>query len=307
MKTVWIAVISLAVVSFSRVSASESFVIVDNQTGVVLGSKERDEKRQVGSLTKIATAMVVLDWARLKNQNLGQMVPVPPEALNAGGINPVGLQAGDMMSLRDLLYCALIASDNVAATALAYNIGSQLPNAHALDPVGNFVANMNALAKTLGMKRTLFLNPSGFDGYADNKALPYSTASDLARLTQYAYSEPDFPFFVSQKSRTVHITRAGAGMSFDLQNTNELLGQDDIDGAKTGRTSHAGDCVILTADQAPEVQRDGEKVLVTPRRIIVVVLASPDRFGEGLSLIRQGWAAYNKWAAEGRKVKGQKL
>ncbi len=303
MKTLWIAFVCIVAASVTRAVANESYIVVDNQTGVVLGSEERDEKRQVGSLTKIATAMVVLDWARLKGQNLSQLVPIPPQALAAGGVNPVGLQAGDMVSLRDLLYCALIASDNVAATALAHDIGEQLPNPQGLDPVGNFVANMNALAKTLGMKRTLFLNPSGFDSNQEG-ALPYSTASDMARLTRYAYSQPDFPFFVSQKTRTVHIMRAGAEQTYELKNTNELLGQDDIDGAKTGRTSRAGECVILTADQTPEVKRDGEKVFVTPRRIIVVLLGAQDRFGEGLSLMRKGWKSYDAWAAEGRKVKG---
>ena len=82
---------------------------------------------------------------------------------------------------------------------------------------------MNALAHTLGMKRTLFLNPSGSDNVEG--ALPYSTASDMARLTRYAYSEADFPFFVSQKSRIVHVFRGGVDMPVELRNTNELLDQ----------------------------------------------------------------------------------
>ena len=88
-------------------------------------------------------------------------------------------------------------------------VGARLPNPEGLEPVSNFVSHMNALARTLAMKRTLFLNPSGADNVEG--ALPYSTASDLARLTRYAYSEADFPFFVSQKTRTVHVFRYGAG------------------------------------------------------------------------------------------------
>ena len=80
------------------------------------------------------------------------------------------------------------------------------PTRKASDPISNFVSHMNALARTLGMKRTLFLNPSGSDNVEG--ALPYSTASDMARLTRYAYSEADFPFFVSQKTRIVHVFAA---------------------------------------------------------------------------------------------------
>ncbi len=292
-------------VSAATALAAESYIVVDNQTGFILASSARDEKLQVASLTKVATATVVLDWAQLTKAELGQMVTITAQALRSSGANPVGLMEGDSVSLRDLLYCALMASDNVAATALAQHVGSRLPNNQGLDPIGNFVTHMNALARTLGMKRTLFLNPSGLDNIPDG-ALPYSTASDLARLTRYAYSEADFPYYVSQKSRVVHVFRAGVDTPVELQNTNELLDQEGIDGVKTGRTSRAGDCLILSAEQKPEVKREAEKVFVTPRRVIVVLLGSRDRFPEGSALIRQGWGLYGKWAAEGRKVNSGK-
>lgn len=287
----------------SCASAAQSYIVVDNQTGRILASSNKDEKRQIASLTKVATAMVVLDWAQLNKVDLSQQAPISPAAMAAGGVNPVGLQQGDSMSLRDLLYCSLMASDNVAATALAQYVGSRLPNSEGLASLPNFVTHMNALARTLGMKKTLFLNPSGFDSYTDG-ALPYSTVADMARLTRYAYSEADFPFFVSQESRVVHVIRGGADLSVELRNTNELLGRDAIDGVKTGRTSKAGDCLILSAERRPEVQRSGDNVIVTPRRIIVVLLGSRDRFADGAALMRQGWAIYDQWAAAGRKVKG---
>ncbi len=283
--------------------AANNFIIVDNQTGRILGSKDPDAKVQVASLTKVATAMVVLDWAQVNKADLGQQAAITGQALRAAGINPASLQEGDSLSVRDLLYCALMTSDNVAATALAEHVGARLPNSQGLDPIGNFVSHMNALARTLGMKRTLFLNPSGLDNIPDG-ALPSSTAADLARLTRYAYSEADFPFFVSQKTRTVHIIRGGVDTPTELRNTNELLDQDGIDGVKTGRTSKAGDCVILSAERKPEVSRNGGTVYVTPRRIIVVVLGSRDRFADGSALINQGWGLYDQWAAAGRKVKG---
>jgi len=291
----------LVLASAACASAAQSYIVVDNQTGLILTSKNANEKLQVASLTKVATATVVLDWAQLNKADLSQMAVVSAQAMRAGGINPVGLQEGDTLSLRDLLYTALMASDNVAATALAQHVGARLPNAEGLEPVSNFVSHMNALAHTLGMKRTLFLNPSGSDSVEG--ALPYSTASDMARLTRYAYSEADFPFFVSQKSRIVHVFRSGADMPFELRNTNELLDQEGIDGVKTGRTGRAGDCLILSSERRPEVQRQGETVFVTPRRIVIVLLGSRDRFGEGIALARQGWGLYDQWTAEGRQIK----
>jgi D-alanyl-D-alanine carboxypeptidase (penicillin-binding protein 5/6) len=243
---------------------------------------------------------VAFDWAQLNKTDLSQMAPVSARALLAGGINPAGLQEGDSLSLRDLLYTALMASDNVAATAVAQYVGARLPSPEGLEPVGNFVSHMNALARALGMKRTLFLNPSGSDNIEG--ALPYSTASDMARLTRYAYSEADFPFFVSQKTRIVHVFRGGVDTPIELRNTNELLDKEGIDGVKTGRTRRAGDCLILSAERRPEVQRNGETVHVTPRRIVLVLLGSQDRFSEGMALTRQGWGLYDQWAAEGRKI-----
>ena len=96
-------------------------------------------------------------------------------------------------------------------------------------------------------------------------------------------------------------------MPVQLTNTNELLGQDGIDGVKTGTTTKAGPCVVLTSERRPEVKREGETVYVTPRRITIVLLGSRDRFGEGAALIRQGWSWYEAWAAAGRKVKGGTL
>ncbi len=297
----------LASTAICSAIAAESYIIVDAQTGFILGSKSGDEKLPVASLTKIATVSVVLDWAGLKHADLSTPVQISQAALGAGGANPVGLQAGDSLSLRDLIYCALLASDNVAATSLAEFVGSRLPNASGLDAVGNFVSHMNALARSLGMRKTLFLNPSGFDG-TEQKTYPFSTAADMARLTRYAYNVQGFPFYVAQASRQIHVTRNGADLPFEIQNTNEVLGRAGIDGVKTGRTGRAGDCLILSSHRAPESRREGETVFITPRRIIVVILRSPDRFGEGLSLIQQGWGLYDAWASKGRKTpKSQSL
>ena len=282
---------------------AESYVIADNQTGRILEDGAANRKTQIASLTKLALAMVALDWSEIKGGNLDQVAVVPETALSTtGGINPLGLQAGDALTLRDLLFACLLASDNVAAVTLADHLGRSLPNPTGLDPVGNTVAHMNALARQLGMRRTLFLNPHGLDA-PEGQARPYSTAADMARLLRYGYSKPGLTFYVSQPSREIHVQRGGSSLGLQLSNTNKLLGTDGIDGGKTGRTSQAGECIILTSQKSPEVRREGDTVFTTPRRIIVVLLGSDNREGQGVALVRRGWALYQDWASRGRPAK----
>ncbi len=282
---------------------AESSIIVDNQTGRILEGVGQNQKLSIASLTKLALAMVTIDWSQIKGGNLDETATVPEQAITStGGINPLALEAGDILTLRDLLYSCLLASDNVAAVTLADHLGRILPNATGLDPVGNTVANMNALARQLGMRHTLFLNPHGLDT-PEGQARPYSSAADLARLTRYGYSKSGLEFYVSQATREIHIQRGSANLAFQITNTNKLLGTDHIDGVKTGRTSSAGDCIILTSEHTPDVVHQGDTVLTTPRRIIVVLLGGTNREQEGLGLIQHGWALYNDWAAKGRPTK----
>ncbi len=281
----------------------KAYAVVDDKTGHVLASSKPTDKLQIGSLTKIATAIVVLDWARLGGHGLEQTMTVPPAALAAGGENPVGFQPGDQLTIRDLLYAALLQSDNVAAEALAYNVGNDLPDTDSgtkggLPPMGRFIVQMNALAKHLGMTKTRFLNPDGLDS---DKVRPYSTASDMARLTRAALTKSDFRFFVAQKDRKITINRAGVASEYLLRNTNDLLGVHNVDGVKTGRTARAGSCLIITAARESIVKvKEGGTSEITPRRLIVVLLGSPDRSADGARLLEQGEGLYDQWAAQGR-------
>jgi len=289
----------------ARVEAAQAAIIVDAKTGVVLEKFQSEKKRQIGSLTKIATAMVVLDWAAKQGGDLNQVAVVPPIPSSELAVNGVDFQPGDSVTLRDLLYAALVQSDNVAAYTLANHVGHALmeripvstgsPRGSAVD---YFVLQMNALAQHLGMLRTRFLNPSGVDA----KEKPFSTASDVARLTRYAMNNAGFRFYVSQKEREIEFGRGPARMRYLLRNTNEVLGRDEIDGVKTGRTERAGDCLVLSAARPSEVIQQGTTTMITPRRLIVVLLASPDRFGEGEALLARGWALYDRWAAAGRPI-----
>ena len=199
---------------------------------------------------------------------------------------------------------------------------------------------MNALARHLGMTRTRFFNPAGADSDGvrpyPNKLRPYSTAADMARLTHLALTKADFRFFVAQKERKITITRAGAPVpapataapaldptlaapgsvatavppapasissSYLLRNTNELLGVHNVDGVKTGQTQLAGSCLIISAARESIVKLlEGGKSEITPRRLIVVVLGSQDRFGESARLLERGESLYDQWAAQGRQL-----
>lgn len=282
---------------------AKAYMVVDQGSGHILFAGNANQKVPVASLTKIATAMVVLDWAEVHKQDLAALAVVPQSALTVGGVNPLGLSPGDTLSLRDLIYSALLQSDNVAAQTLANHVGVQLKqisggreDVRQISNVDYFVRQMNALAKKIGMTKTLFLNPSGLDAVEK----PYSTATDMARLARYAMADAGFRFYVSQKERKVVIGRGGQGLEYLLRNTNEILGVDDIDGVKTGQTAKAGPCLIVSAARSAEIQQTGEVVKATPRRLVVVVLNSPDRFNVSRRLLMQGWSQYDAWAAQGR-------
>ena len=289
-------------------AAAQAYLIADAQTGYILEEQEPRKKLQVGSLTKIATACVVLDWSEKKSGDLNEIVSIPPEALRGISENPIGFQPGDSVTLRDLLYAALVQSDNIAAYTLAYHVGSRLESLEAgtgLTPADMFVAQMNALARQLKMERTRFVNPHGMDYKV--KPLPYSTAEDMARLTRYAMNKPSFRFYVSQKERQISFNRAGHPLNYVLRNTNELLGKNGIDGVKTGTSARSGQCLILYANRESQVVRQGQMETVYPRHLMVVLLGSTDRFGEGAAIMQRGWQLYDQWAAAGRMADPKKF
>ncbi len=274
--------------------------VMDATTGYVLDANRPNAKLQVGSLTKIATAIVVLDWAKKSGVDLNQLASVSPDSAGIEGVNPVGFEPGDRATLRDLLFAALLQSDNIAAQSLAEHVGRTLGGEG--EPVVKFVAQMNALARALGMKNTLFLNPHGLD--TTERKAPYSTAYDMAQLARHAMSRAEFSFFVSQSERRISVIHASSAQTeYQLKNTNELLGRDNIDGVKTGKTRRAGECVIISAARPPESRQEGNQVIITPRRLVVVVLGATERFGVAAGLLQRGWQEYDEWAAQGRPAK----
>ena len=298
------AALVVAAITPAAAQAPAAYVITDSTTGFILEQSAGTKKRPVASLTKVATALVVLDWATQNKADLSQLATIPNSARQLGTAQSVGFQPGDQCSLRDLLYAALMQSDNVAAETLAMHVGAELRGGQ-LPPGDAFVAQMNALARQLGMLQTRFLNAHGLDHL--ERTAPYSTAADLAKLTSYAMASTAFRFYVSQKERKITFaTAAGEPSAYLLRNTNELLGSNAIDGVKTGTTARAGQCVIISAVKAPETRQEGSEHLITPRRLNVVVLGSTARFDTAAALLQRGWQLYDSWAAAGRPLKGWK-
>src|SRR5436189_145124 len=80
-----------------------------------------------------------------------------------------------------------------------------------------------------------------------------------------------------------------------------------IDGVKTGRTARSGDCLILYANRQAEVVRQGQMETVYQRHLMIVLLGSTNRFGEGTALLQRGWQLYDQWAAGGRVADSKKM
>ena len=279
-------------------------MVMEAYSGKVLVASNAAAKRPVASLTKIATATVALDWANAAGTDIAtHQITVPQTITLVGGPNPMNLQPGDRLSLRDALCSALLGSDNLAALTIADHVGRELLTRRGKggEPVAEFVAEMNRLAKALGMTQTRFANPHGLERKG---AKAFSSAADVARLSVYAMRRNAFNFIVRQPSRQIRLYGVGGERGFTIRNTNELIGEPGILGVKTGTTEAAGPCLAVCMDRDPLLRQkpDGSKG-VTPRRLIVVVLNSPDRFNRARGLLRQGWSIYDAWLEAGAPVK----
>jgi D-alanyl-D-alanine carboxypeptidase (penicillin-binding protein 5/6) len=287
----------------SMLYAQESHIVVEAYSGKVLSASNATTKRSVASLTKIATAIVAVDWSTATQADLGTtMIRIPESASLLGESTSLGLKVGDTMSLRDALYACMLRSDNYAALAIAHHVGTDILTRRGKggDAVLAFVEEMNKLAKFVLAKNTRFTNPHGLD----LEAKPgYSTAADVARFSIHAMRRNPITFITRQQSREIKIN----GVAKTITNTNELAGETGILGIKTGSTQKAGPCLATCMDLDPivRIKADGNKG-VTPRRLIVVVLNSPDRFNRSRKLIRDGWAHYDAWFAAGAKVENPK-
>lgn len=284
----------------------EAMMVVEAHSGKVLIANNSTAKRPVASLTKVATGVMVVDWAEAAGIDLDSRQAIVPAAVaTTPGPNPMSLAPGDRLTLRDALYSALLGSDNMAALTLADHVGREFlaRKGRGGEPIDEFISEMNHLVDALEMKKTRFINPHGLEmaGRAG-----FSTAADIAKLSIYAMRRPGFTFISRQKERKVTVHGAEGARVYNIKNTNELL-SDTIIGVKTGTTQAAGQCVSISVERDPLVRpkADGSKG-VTPRRLIIVLLNSPDRFGRARSLITSGWEIYDRWVNAGAPVDNPK-
>ena len=290
-----------------RVEAEgEAVMVVEAHSGKVLIGTNSTVKRPVASLTKIATGVLVVDWAEAAGVNLEEReLVVPASVAGLPGANPMRLVPGERLSLRDAMASTLLGSDNAAAQSLADHVGREFlaRKGRSGDPVAAFVDEMNVLAKALGMKKTKFYNPHGLEL---PKQVGLSTAADIAKLSIYAMRRPGFNFITRQKERQVTVKGTEGPRGYRVKNTNELVSESVI-GLKTGTTRAAGECVAIGVERAPLIRpkADGSKG-VTPRRLIIVLLNSPDRFGRAKALIPKGWGIYDAWVRGGAQVQDRR-
>lgn len=301
-----LALLAVFAAPFATAQSTESIMVVESYSGKILIAQNATVKRPIASLTKIATAVVTVDWATATGTDLGTTLLTVPQTITlVGGPNPMNLQPGDQLTLRDALYSALLGSDNLAALALADHVGREILNRRGKTgySVAAFVVEMNQLAKALGMTQTKFANPHGLERPG---ASAFSTATDVARLSAYGMRRNAFNFIVRQSERQISLSTTTGKRAFRVKNTNQLVGEPGILGVKTGSTTAAGPCISICMDREPLVRlkADGNKG-ATPRRLIVVVLNNPDRFDRARSLIHQGWSIYDPWLEAGAIVQNK--
>ena len=209
--------------------SSRAAVIIDRKTGLVVYEKNSNDVRKMASTTKIMTAIVVIE----NTPNLYETVTVSKKAASVGG-SVLGLRTNDKITINDLLYGLMLKSGNDTAVALAETVGGS---------VEGFAEMMNNKAKELGLENTHFVTPHGLDN--DNH---YTTAYELAQLTNYALNNDKFRELVGTKSYTVTVS----GRSVYVSNGNELLGNfAGVYGVKTGFTNGANRCLVTAC------KRDG--------------------------------------------------
>lgn len=200
---------------------SRACVIIDRNTNAVLYGKNENQKRKMASTTKIMTATIIIE-----NCNLNETVEISKKAAGTGG-SRLGLKAGDKITIRDLLYGLMMRSGNDSAVALAEYAGGSIEG---------FAEKMNQKASDLGLNNTHFETPHGLD--SDEH---YTTAYELALLSNYALNNKIFAQIVGTKEYTITIN----GFPKQLSNTNELLGNlDGVYGIKTGFTNGANRCLV---------------------------------------------------------------
>ncbi len=207
---------------------SSSALVVDVKTGKTLYQKNATKVRPIASLTKLMTALVVLD----AKQNLNQTITVDKNDLDRVKHTHSRIRMGTKVTRRDALHLALMSSENRMASALARHY----PGGRSA-----FVRAMNNKARQLGMRNTHFYDSTGLS------TRNVSTAQDLGKLAAAAYRQPLIRQFTQEENREMRFSAPAYSLMFN--NTNPLVKNPDWDVrlSKTGFTDEAGRCLVMRA------------------------------------------------------------
>lgn len=219
---------------------SSSVLVVDAADSSVLYSKDAQRVVPIASITKLMTALVVLD----AGQPLDETIELTAADRRLERSSASRLAIGSKLSRGDLLQLALMSSENRAAHAVARSYPGGMPAC---------VKAMNAKARALGMKSAYFIDPTGLS--SGN----VSSAADLAKLLAAAAADATIRTFSTNASHTVAVGR----QLLEFRNTNTLVKKPDWDimVQKTGYTSDAGQCLVM-------------KTVIHERPVLIVLLNS---------------------------------
>jgi serine-type D-Ala-D-Ala endopeptidase (penicillin-binding protein 7) len=199
---------------------AEAAIIYNPENGKVLWESHSQDQRSIASITKVMTAVVMLE------ESPDLTAPVVIQRADARNASTTYLRAGDRVTKEDLLHLLLIASDNVAARALA--------RSSSYGPEG-FIVRMNEKAKELGLTSTKYADPSGL------LAANVSSAYDMARLITYVSGDSR----IASIMQTPTYTATAGRRQINIHSTNQLvrMGDVDVQAGKTGFISKAGYCL----------------------------------------------------------------
>ena len=204
---------------------SDAVLVVDQDSGETLLAKNADAVVPIASLTKLMTAMVVLDAA----QPPDEVLQITADDIDHEKPTPSRLRVGTQLRRDDMLLLALMASENRAAMALSRNYPGGRPA---------FIAAMNAKAQSLGMAQTHFADPAGLSSHS------VSSARDLHRLVTAASLQPVIRDYSTRPDHTVMVGKR----KMRFISSNRLVRHSsrwDIELQKTGFTNEAGRCLVM--------------------------------------------------------------
>jgi serine-type D-Ala-D-Ala carboxypeptidase (penicillin-binding protein 5/6) len=223
----------LMVVGAPKGVKAKAGILVDAATGQVLWARGETAVRPIASITKVMTALVILQAGGL-NRKIA--VPKSVTAYVAKyGANAAGLIPGQVFTVDELMHAMLIVSAADAAYTLANAYGPGLPA---------FIAKMNAEAAKLGLAHTHFTSPDGLPYPTETST--FSTPAELVRLGEIAMGDPEFRSIVAL--HIYNIPKGDGHTAYSFTSSNELIGKyPGVVGIKTGFTNAAGHTLLFEA------------------------------------------------------------